>query len=176
MSASQAILPRTRLRVCGFSLIEVAIALAITVFAIMSIVGLLGGALQSNRNSEQQIEAANLASSLLLQYRSALKGKQSDLPWPAAFPIPEDAVDNPPGTEFSKPVGISLNGKVLGGLDAKDVRFAFSYLISKQDLGPSAPYYLVNCSLRTEWPPAAVKAQGKAAEHFTAMTSILVRK
>jgi len=161
----------------GFSLIEVVIAMAITVFAIVSIMTLLGGALQSNRNSEQEIEAANLAATLLLQYRNALDGKRSGNLWPGNFPIKENDVDSDAAkTEYSTPIGVAQNGLVLGGVGEKDVKFGLSYKLWREDLGEKAPYYLVNLGLRLMWPPVAINGKNKAVEHYDTVSSILVPK
>ncbi|HSI84089.1 MAG: hypothetical protein ACAI35_16045 [Candidatus Methylacidiphilales bacterium] len=64
---------RTR-KICGharaFSLVEVVLALGIFAFVLVALAGLLGIGLQTSRDSEDQIQAANLAS-LLISTRTA---------------------------------------------------------------------------------------------------------
>jgi type II secretory pathway pseudopilin PulG len=166
-------------RVSGFSLIEIVIALSITVFAILSILGLLGGALHVNRESEQRIEAANLATKLIAQYREASIQKATGTSaWPEDLPIPAnaDAASSPPG--FSAPVAISIRGSKAGGLTDPSAAYALSYIVWKSPSasgGAAVPTYdLVNCTLRFQWPVKALaKASNTQVSNFDITTSFL---
>ncbi|HEY8966749.1 MAG TPA: hypothetical protein VIM58_09910, partial [Candidatus Methylacidiphilales bacterium] len=57
--------------ISAFSLVEVMIALAIGVFVLVGIMGLFTAGLQTNHQSEAEIQAANLASLILSSRRAA---------------------------------------------------------------------------------------------------------
>ena len=65
---------------CGFSLVEVVIALGITAFCLVAVFGLLPIGLNVNRDSVQQTEAANLVSLIDGDLRSAPKGTNAKSP------------------------------------------------------------------------------------------------
>ena len=54
----------------SFSLIEVVLALGIVSFALLSVVGLLGVGLRTNKESSDQIQASNIASFLISTLRA----------------------------------------------------------------------------------------------------------
>jgi len=72
----------------AFSLVEVVVALGICTFVLFAMVGLLGTGLQSGKDSEDQIQAANMAS-LLISTRVAAPTNSI-----ANFAIPESAMTN----------------------------------------------------------------------------------
>lgn len=161
----------------GFSLIEVVMALSITVFAVLSILGLLGGALQVNRDSEQRIQAANLAATIIEEYREVLNGQASSTPvtWPPNFPISNTTLPATAPSDYPSPVGISARGAKTGGLSDPATAYALSSIVWKNPNPPGvavSPYEVVNCSLKLEWPPAGKKALA----HYEVTTSFLVKK
>lgn len=62
------------MRRAGFSLVEVVVALGITAFCLVAVFGLLPVALNTNRDSVQQTEAADLVSLIEGDLRSAPSG------------------------------------------------------------------------------------------------------
>ncbi len=89
----------------AFSLIEVVVALGICTFVLIALMGLLGTGLQSGRDSEDQIQATNLAA-LLIATRTA--ATTNTIP---NFAIPASAMTNGYGQVY--PGGntyISSNG------------------------------------------------------------------
>jgi type II secretory pathway pseudopilin PulG len=75
----------------AFSLVEVVLALGICTFVLIAVLGLFATGLQSNRESEQEIQAANLAS-MLITLRTA--SPTNDIPKLANFAIPTSAMTN----------------------------------------------------------------------------------
>jgi type II secretory pathway pseudopilin PulG len=69
----------------AFSLVEVVLALAIFTFALVTILGLLGVALGTNKQSSDQIQAANVASLLIATRRASPTNTGPNF---AAFALP----------------------------------------------------------------------------------------
>jgi len=69
----------------AFSLVEVVLALAIFTFALVTILGLLGVALGTNKQSSDQIQAANIASLLISTRRASPTNTGPNF---AAFALP----------------------------------------------------------------------------------------
>src|SRR5690606_34727807 len=99
----------------AFSLVEVVLAIGIAAFAILSVVGLMGVAMNSNTESERQIDAANLATQIVTRYKESLGGDSSSS-WES--PLPQlDAIGSTPATAFSPPEPISNEGKPIDRQD-----------------------------------------------------------
>jgi Tfp pilus assembly protein PilV len=75
----------------GFSLIEVVFALGICSFSLVSMLGLFTLGLNDSRDSEQRIEVANLASTILSTRRSLLLSNTNA---PANLLIPSSSLTN----------------------------------------------------------------------------------
>jgi uncharacterized protein (TIGR02598 family) len=69
----------------AFSLVEVVLALAIFTFALVTILGLLGVALGTNKQSSDQIQASNIASLLIATRRASPTNTGANF---AAFALP----------------------------------------------------------------------------------------
>jgi uncharacterized protein (TIGR02598 family) len=72
----------------GFSLVEVVLALAIVVFALFSLVGLLGVGLQGTQDSRERVQAATIAEELCATRRAS---PTNAIPQ-SGFPLPSLAV------------------------------------------------------------------------------------
>lgn len=159
----------------AFSLVEVVLAVGITAFAILAILGLLGVGMSNNAESERQIEAANLATQILTRYKEALVAPPSV--WES--PLPKlNAIGSTPLTAFSPPQPVSNDGKPISGQDAD---YALSHIVwNNPRLGSRAPYTQVNCSVKLMWPAAAalesdMSAAG-AVSSYVLTTSFLVKR
>lgn len=175
--SARSIGPRSTQR--AFSLVEVILAIGIASFAVLTILGLLGTAMRSNTESEERIQAANLATTLLIQYREYLNGNQSGARW--SSPLKNASIGAQPPSRFSSPEAISIDGVGVPQSDPS-AAYALSYAIWKNsDLDASdAPYDLVNCSLRFQWPARAVFSGGSSSQDrfdsYEVTTSFLVNK
>jgi Tfp pilus assembly protein PilV len=86
----------------AFSLVEVVLALGICAFVLIAMLGLLSTGLQSSKDSEDQIQAANVASLLI---STCLANPTNS---PANFAIPSSALTN--GYANAYPGGINFIG------------------------------------------------------------------
>lgn len=68
---------KNRLRMSGFSLIEVVLAIGIVSFALLAVVGLLPVGMKSTQSAREQIAAANVLNSIANALRSAEKNGNS---------------------------------------------------------------------------------------------------
>lgn len=167
--------PPWRLK-AGFSLVEVILALGITSFSILTIIGLFGTALNSTSDSEGRIRAANLATLVLSQYQNALNADPSSRP--QTGPLPEDVTATSPPAHFSTPLGLTIDGQEARSLDDPDAVCGMSYMVWKSPtLGVNSPYQLINCALRLQWPAAALARNADdTGKSFEITASFLVKK
>jgi len=97
----------------AFSLVEVVLALAVCTFVLVALVGLLGTGLQTSRDSEGQIHAADVAS-LLASVRTA--SPTNTIPY---FAIPASAMTNLYGNVYPDGAGyIGYDGKLTNAASA----------------------------------------------------------
>ncbi len=107
----------------AFSLVEVAVALAIVVFALFSMVGLLNVGLQNTHDSRERIQAATIAEQICATRRAAptndFTGGTSPQP---GFPLPvlQIAANN-----LTTPLYITRDG-LLTSQDNADFGFVYS--------------------------------------------------
>jgi type II secretory pathway pseudopilin PulG len=78
-------------RIRAFSLVEVVFALAICTFVLVGVMGLFLTGVQANRESEEEIQAANLASLIISSARATPLGPNASS---ANSPIPAAALTN----------------------------------------------------------------------------------
>ena len=142
----------------AFSLVEVVLALGIFSFCILAIMGLFSVGLDSTKASEEEIKAANLASSLLCRIRSAPNANLTALD----FPFPP-VMGNVSGTVFDygveSPIYIRADGSQA--TSAMDAQAGNGYAVAAaayQDLSGRTTRF----NLTLWWPATAafVKARG----------------
>lgn len=164
----------------AFSLIEVSIAMGIFGFAIVVILGLMGSALKSTRDSEERIAASNLAATLFARYQSGLQDIAdggSGFHW-GNFPLPQTPSTVPAGAAANwntTTLYVDAFGNTVG--NAEDAAFALKYITTASGLGvgvpPTPTLRLVRCSLQLQWPPLAAQ-NGNAVNSYTATTSFVI--
>jgi uncharacterized protein (TIGR02598 family) len=71
---------KNRKQSAGFSLVEVALALGITAFCLTSILGLLPAGLTINQTSAEQTASANIARTIISDFRTAVSGSLTTSP------------------------------------------------------------------------------------------------
>jgi type II secretory pathway pseudopilin PulG len=158
--------PRAR----AFSLVEVVIAIGVFSFAVVAIMGLLMSGLRSNQVSEEEIQAAHLAS-LLVSVRESSPTNDTvistNLPH---FAIPAAALTNAytPLYSVTQPAYVGLDGQTTTAAAAayRLVCSAGTNLVT----GPNMAQLYVLLS----WPPQAA-ATNAATEHYELITQIPLR-
>lgn len=147
----------------AFSLVEVVLALGICSFALVALIGLLGTGLQSGKDSEDQIQATNLAS-LIISTRAAAPTNNI-----ANFAIPLSALSGsygdayPGGTNY-----IGSNGKLSAATNAAYRITCRAGTNAITGSGISQVY------LKLSW-PAQMNATNAAAKSYEILTYISIR-
>ncbi len=152
----------TLVRRGGFSLVEVALALGLTSFALLTMLGLFSVGLQDLNDSQRKVEAANALSSIL-EARLAAPSKSSDLDT-----IPAIDVQNLPvnGTTYVSSTGNKAT--------AADSRFQLTYEIwPDPDYPKNSATRLVRLHLLLSWPAGVAPA--KAVNTSEVLTSAYVK-
>ena len=148
----------------AFSLVEVVLAIAICSFVLIAILGLFTTGLQSTRESEQQIQAANLASTLISLRTASPTNNIAALP---NFAIPTTAMTNAYGPAYA--------GNVYVGPDGQTTTLANAvYLITCQaGTNTMTGNGISQVYLMLSWPPQA--AVTSAAGRYELTTYIPIR-
>ena len=142
----------------AFSLVEVVLALAICSFVLVALLGLLSTGLQSSKDSEDQIQAANLASMLVSTCQAAPKNT------PATFGIPSSALTNG-YTATATTAYIGLDGITTNVTSA-------AYLITyRAGTNTLTGANLAQLYLMLSWPPQA-NPNNATVRHYELSTYI----
>ncbi len=158
---------RTRRSTFAFTLVEVVLAVGVCSFVLVAVLGLLTVGLQSNHDSEQQIQAANLAS-MLISVRTASPVK--DIPNLPNFAIPTSAMTGPyqnaydGGATLTKYVG--LDGQTVA--TPADAAYAISCRAGTNLVTGSS---VAQVYLMLTWPPQADPNNANAG-HYEAIADI----
>ena len=157
--------PRSR---SAFSLVEIVLAIAVCSFALIAVLGLFTTGLQSNHQSEQDIQAANLAS-MLISLRTA--SPTSAIPNLPNFAIPTSVMSGPYTNAYPGSGGNVLTNYV--GLDGQTTTLAnAAYLIScRAGTNAVTGNNLAQVYLMLSWPPQADPANGNVG-HYEIITTI----
>jgi hypothetical protein len=152
----------------GFSLVEVALALGIVVFAGFSLVGLLALGLKNSGDSKQQLEAATIAEAICSTRRAAptlnLASTQPNFPLPALNVTTTQS-------NFSMPLYLTRNGTTTT-LAKGDARFGLFYqIIPPASYVPSISPGVATVYLCLYW-PAGVAPATPNISHFEVTTTI----
>jgi uncharacterized protein (TIGR02598 family) len=144
----------------AFSLVEVVLALGLCTFVIVGLVGLLSVGIQSGKDSEDQIQAANMAS-LLISTRSAAPTN-----YITNFGIPVTAMTNSYGNAFTAAVNYIANDGTLTNATYAAYQITCQAGTNSQTGSEAAQVYLM-----LSWPPQANVANG-TARHYELLTYI----
>jgi Tfp pilus assembly protein PilV len=148
----------------AFSLVEVVLAIAVCSFALIAILGLFTTGLQSTRESEQQIQAANLASTLISMRMAT---PTNDIPNLPNFAIPTAALSNLFAPVYSVPTYVGSDGQTTTVANA-------AYLISCQaGTNSNTGNNMAQVYIMLSWPPQATAAN--AAGRYELITDIPLR-
>ena len=141
----------------GFSLVEVVMALAVTTFCLITILGMLGSGLTETRKSEDVVAAANTADAIIGNWRAN----------PSTLLAPGNTWLTA-ATTVSPLIYVDANGNATAS--ASGAAYAEIYTIVPENVGASAKGYtdvngdnipdLYYITLTLEWPPLAVKNSG----------------
>lgn len=128
----------------AFSLVEVVLALGICAFVLVALLGLFSTGLRASRESEEQVQAANLAS-LILATRMASPTSDTNLPH---FALPANALGKGYGDIFG------ANGAMVG-LDGKTNSTPAYRIICKAGTNSATGPRLAQVHLMLSWPAQA---------------------
>lgn len=131
----------------AFSLIEVVLALGICAFVLVALIGLFSTGLKAGRESEDQIQAANMASQILTKC----------LVSPSNSAIPFAALTNAYADAFTGPQYVGTNGQIVAAGQA-------AYRIAcKAGTTPTSGTRFAQLYFVLTWPPQAdpTNAAGK---------------
>ena len=140
----------------AFSLVEVVIALAVTTFAVMAMIGLLGTGIHSGKESEDQIQAAGVASLIISQCAAA----------------PTNAIANFILTPNNLTNALTTFGPGNIGLDGKITTVNPAYQVSGlAGTNTMTGSKLAEVYLRLTW-PATASANNSAVGSYEVLTYI----
>jgi type II secretory pathway pseudopilin PulG len=148
----------------AFSLVEVVLAIAICAFVLIAILGLFTTGLQSSRESEQEIQAANLASTIISLRIASPTNSIAALP---NFAIPTTAMTNAYGPAYTGSVYVGSDGQTNTVANAV---YSISCQAGTNSLTGNG---VAQVSLMLSWPPQASSAS--AAGHYEIVTYIPIR-
>ncbi len=143
---------RERPSLRSFSLIEVLLALGIISFALIALVGLFTVGLRTNKESSDQIEAANIASLLLTTLRALPTNP------PASFALP--ALNQ---ATVSKTIQVTADGATAVATNASGPSYNLSYTVGTNAATGSK---LANVYLMLWWPASAPMPTNKTSAYY----------
>jgi len=158
----------------GFSLVEVALALGVAVFALVAIIGLIPVGLNSNQASSEQTAAAGLAAALVADLRTtpvAVPAASKNSP---RYQVPLPSFGNATHSLFLKE-----DGSVAGSIDAnadpsEDPRYRVTLFITAPTAATQKAATMVR--LLFTWPamadPQAAVAPAKYSGSYEVMTAL----
>ncbi len=114
----------------GFSLVEVVLALAIVVFALFSMVGLLGVGLQNSQDSRERVQAATIAEQVCSIRRAAPTTDVTSVQPNFPLPVLQTSANN-----LSSPDYVTRDGQKTT-IDKADFGFIYS-ITPKLDAVPA---------------------------------------
>ncbi|MDD5350116.1 MAG: type II secretion system protein [Chthoniobacteraceae bacterium] len=145
----------------AFTLVEVVVALGIFSFALVAIVGLFFVGINTNKESSDQIQAANLAS-LLISTRRALPASPI-----ADFALPPlTAATSGSGTYV---MGVAADGMVSGGTVARTPSYNLFYKVSTNTVNGA---HLAQVYLMLWWPPVSATPTNNPANRYELTTQV----
>lgn len=146
----------------AFSLVEVVLALGICAFVLVAMLGLFSTGLRASRESEEQVQAANLASQILA---TRLASPSSDTHTPD-FAIPAAALTNAYGPVYGSAGGyVGLDGRTKPNADSAAYRIVAMAGTNALTGSRTSQVYLL-----LSWPPQA--ALSNSAGHYETLTYI----
>ncbi len=154
-----------RQQIIAFSLVEVVVAIAICSFALIAILGLFTTGLQSTKESEKEIQAADLASTLI-SLRAA-SPTNNILP---LFAIPAKAVTNSYAGAYS---GVATNWVGTDGQTTSYITNAAFCITCSAGTNSATGSGISQVYLMLSWPPQVPPAS--AAGRYELTTYIPIR-
>ena len=149
----------------AFSLAEVVLAIAICSFALIAIMGLFATGLRSSRESQEDIQAANLASTLISLRAAFPAGDITNLP---NFAIPYKALTNIYGPAYG--AGASNNYIGLDGQTTNAAHAAYGITCMAGTTSTTLPV-ISQVYLMLTWPPQ-VSPTNPAVGRYEVVTDI----
>lgn len=144
----------------GFTLVEVALALGITSFCLVALVGLFSLGINAERESTERLDASHIAQSLIAARRASSNAASTE-----NFPLPKFSSVNP-GDSVSNSVLLDENGNLTAS--GKAARYKLTYRITAPPSGEIRPYTLY---LNISWPANAPAGQQQGSVEQTSFLS-----
>lgn len=144
-------------KVPGFSLTEVVLALGITSFCLVALMGLFAVGIRTEKESADILQVSHLSQKLL-----AMRRNTPDSNLGAKFPIP--ALQ--PGSSIAKTV-VNLDQNGLIAPSPAEARYALTYRVDAPAVGSRKNFSVY---LNFHWPAQASPAN--AAGHYEVLASI----
>jgi type II secretory pathway pseudopilin PulG len=143
----------------AFSLVEVVLALGLISFALVTILGLFSIGVKINKESSDQIQAADLASRILALRRALPISNDSNLPIP---PLTNTVL-----ITNSQPILVAISGTtVTNNVPTSDI-YNLNYRIS-----PASTTNLMNVYLLLWGPPGAAEPTNNPSGYYEVSTQI----
>jgi uncharacterized protein (TIGR02598 family) len=150
MSADNLRTAHSKLKIRGFSLIEVVLALGIASFSLLLLTALIPTGLQTNKESVEESQAINLLSGMIAERMSVPLNKKC--PTYPELPILETAMQDPESGFFY----VDEAGQSLAA-DPGGARYRVEYSIRPSALNSQAPY---QGHFRVIWPALGTTTTG----------------
>jgi type II secretory pathway pseudopilin PulG len=136
-----------RTRPSGFTLAETVISLGIVSFAIVSLIGLLAGGLQTAKESVEDVQAAHIATTILGQRRAAPTKIDPDFILPEFNDLTKSPILTGSGVApYKSNIYLAQDGGQASA--AADNYYRLDYTLSRNASGNLARVYI---SLTTPW-------------------------
>ena len=146
-----------RVRTGAFTLIEVVLALGVVSFSLVSVMGLFSAGLEINKESADQIQAANLASLVLSTRRAMPSTQEASLPLPILTGT----------TTVTGTSSLAINGMVAAGKIPASDQYSLFYQIS-----PGAAPNMANVYLLLWWPAGTKQPTGGFGNYYEISTQV----
>jgi uncharacterized protein (TIGR02598 family) len=157
-------LPRRKAALSSFSLIEVVVALGIFSFAVVAIIGLFVVGINTNKESSDQIQAANFGS-LLISTRRALPTNSI-----ANFALPPlNVAYSSVGTYQTNSSGVAVDGTVTGGAVTVTPAYNLFYQVGTNS---ATGAHLAQVHLLIWWPITSALPANNPASRYELTTQI----
>lgn len=159
---------------CGFSLIEVVLALGVATVALVAIIGLLGVAVTTSGSAGHETLLAAMSNGVL----NDLRGAEFDALWEDAPRTKQKPTAPSPGVAWKDSTYYFSNeGAIVDATKKADFATLYQCVVKKtpdpaSQLTPGSPFNLVKLQLTFTWPVSAHADPAKRPNRQTIYASI----
>jgi uncharacterized protein (TIGR02598 family) len=134
----------------AFSLIEVTLALGIAAFCLITVVGLIPIAVQTNRNATSQTRATNIMAAVVSDLRATPNGLTTSAQFAINVPANAATPADPPPCSGTQTLYFNGEGQAVPAIGT-DSRYRLIVTFVRNPAGATAPTY---AKLKVSWPAA----------------------